>query len=53
LANIYNVDKYVAANVVHIDGVAGAGKSEVALKAIKKRFNLKDEDMLVVGPTSS
>jgi hypothetical protein len=42
-------DKYVASNSVHINGVAGAGKTDVVLKKIRQRFN--DEETLVLGPT--
>jgi len=38
-----------ALNTVHMNGTAGAGKTEVQLKAIRQRFN--KEKALVIAPT--
>ncbi len=51
LAKIAKIPTTITANTVHIDGRAGAGKTEVVLKAIRQRF--KDEDAFIIGPTSS
>jgi primosomal protein N' len=51
LAQQYKTQRTITPNIVHIDGTAGAGKTEVVLKAVRQRF--KDEDALVIGPTIS
>ena len=51
LAKKVKTNRTIAANIVHVDGAAGAGKTEVVLKAIRARF--KDEDALIIGPTAS
>lgn len=50
LANYLNLDLTVLENYVHLNGVAGAGKTAVQLKHIRERF--KDEKALLIGPTS-
>ena len=51
LANLINPDRTVTPNVVYINGVAGAGKTEVVLKNIRQRFH--EQAALVIGPTTS
>ena len=51
LAQQYKTQRTITPNIVHIDGAAGAGKTEVVLKAVRQRF--KDEDALIIGPTTS
>lgn len=53
LADTYHIPQTKTCNTVHIDGVSGAGKTEVVLKYIKKRFKTTDENILIVGPTDS
>ena len=51
LAKKVKTNRTITANIVHVDGSAGAGKTEVVLKAIRARF--KDEEALIIGPTAS
>jgi hypothetical protein len=51
LAKKFNKYVTVTPNVVHIDGVAGAGKTEVVLKDVRQRYS--DEEVICVGPTAS
>lgn len=51
LAKIINPNRTVLTNIVHLNGVAGAGKTEVQLKHIRNRY--ADQKALVIGPTSS
>lgn len=51
LSKIAKVTNTITPNTVYIDGRAGAGKTEVVLKAIRQRF--KEESALIIGPTSS
>jgi hypothetical protein len=39
LAKIINPNRTVLANTVHLNGVAGAGKTEVQLKHIRNRYS--------------
>lgn len=41
----------LAENCFHIDGVAGAGKTDVIMKAIRRMH--QDKEVLVVGPTTA
>lgn len=51
LASLVNPDRTITPNVVYINGVAGAGKTEVVLKNIRQRFY--EQAALVIGPTTS
>lgn len=51
LAKLINPKRTVTPNVVYINGVAGAGKTEVVLKNIRQRFY--EQQALVIGPTTS
>lgn len=51
LAKLVNPNSTVTPNVVYINGVAGAGKTEVVLKNIRQRFY--EQQALVIGPTTS
>ena len=51
LAKLINPKRTVTPNVVYINGVAGAGKTEVVLRNIRQRFY--EQDALVIGPTTS
>lgn len=51
LAKLINPSRTVTPNVVYINGVAGAGKTEVVLKNIRQRFY--EQQALVIGPTTS
>lgn len=51
LAKLINPPQTIAPNTVYINGVAGAGKTEVVLKNIRQRFY--EQSALIIGPTSS
>lgn len=44
------IDAYIASNSIHINGVAGAGKTDVVLKKIKQQY--EGQKVAVVAPTS-
>ena len=53
MATKYNVPQFIAAHTMHIDGVAGAGKTAVVLANVKRRYNVKEDNMIVLGPTDT
>lgn len=51
LSELINPSMTVTPNTAHIDGVAGAGKTQVVMKNIRQRYS--DQDALIIGPTTS
>lgn len=51
LVKLINPKMTITPNAFYMNGVAGAGKTEVCFKSIRQRFY--DQEALVVGPTTS